>query len=83
MCPCACILSHKNFYINIDGTAPEGGKKLSQEIKMTKWDKERALESESDLALTSFMTLSKIFNSSLYSSIKMGVEGFMGAPCPD
>lgn len=37
---------------------------------MTKWNKARALESESDPALISFVTLSKIPNSTLYSSVK-------------
>ena len=71
MCPCACILSHQNSYTNTDRTALERKKKnLTQDIKMTKWNKQELWSQNLILPLLALLTLSKIFNSSLYSSVK-------------
>lgn len=58
------------------------GKTLTREIKMTKWNKAGALESESDPALTSFMTLSTRSNPSVYSPVKWECEAVV-AQRPD
>lgn len=71
MCPRACIYHTKTFIPTlIELHSKEKKKNLTQEIKVTEWNKQELWSQNLILPLLALLTLGKIFNSSLYSSVE-------------